>query len=129
MSEPPLIIYDGDCIFCHNYVRLVRLQDAIGKVELIDARTDDPRVKRFWRQGYDLNAGMIFVYEGKVHHGSDAVYTLAGLSSKSSLFNRLLAFAFSSRFVAELAYPLLKLGRRVTLALRGKKMIEPNLTE
>ena len=56
-----LIIYDGDCIFCHNYVRLMRLCASLGNVELIDARGGDPRVRSYWSQGYDLNTGMLFI--------------------------------------------------------------------
>ena len=123
--EPALIIYDGDCIFCQNYARLVRLRDAVGKVELVDARSDDPRVKRYWRDGYDLNEGMLFVYRGRVYHGSDAVHVLAGLSSRSSWFNRLNGRIFSSRAASTVLYPLLKLGRRLTLIARGKGLIAP----
>ena len=123
--EPALIIYDGDCIFCQNYTRLMRLRDAVGKVELVDARSDDPRVRRYWRDGYDLNEGMLFVYRGRVYHGSDAVHVLAGLSSRSSWFNRLNGRIFSSRAASTVLYPLLKLGRRLTLIARGKGLIAP----
>jgi predicted DCC family thiol-disulfide oxidoreductase YuxK len=128
VDEAALIIYDGDCIFCQNYARLVRLRDTVGKVEMLDARSSDPRVERYWRKGYDLNEGMLFVYQGKVYHGSDAVFVLAGLSSSTSWFNRLNRAIFSRRAAATTLYPLLKLGRRVTLLARGKGLIsEPSL--
>jgi predicted DCC family thiol-disulfide oxidoreductase YuxK len=123
-DDAALIVYDGDCIFCQNYVRLVRLRDAVGKVELLDARSGDPRVARYWRDGYDLNQGMLFVYKGKVYHGSDAVHVLAGLSSPVSWFNRLNRAIFSSRAASTLLYPLLKAGRRITLLARGKRLID-----
>ena len=56
--ETSLIIYDGQCVFCSNYVRFMRLRDTVGHVELIDARTQDPRIGEYWSQGYDLNEGM-----------------------------------------------------------------------
>ncbi|HUG62924.1 MAG TPA: DCC1-like thiol-disulfide oxidoreductase family protein, partial [Methylomirabilota bacterium] len=83
MSDPSLIIYDGECIYCQNYVRFVRLREAIGPVELLDARSGDPRVQEYWRQGYDLNEGMLFVFHGRVHHGADAIHVLAGLSGSN----------------------------------------------
>ena len=127
-DEPALIIYDGDCIFCQNYARLVRLRDTVGKVELLDARSGDPRIARYWREGYDLNEGMLFVYRGQVYYGSDAVHVLAGLSGSTSWFNRLNRAIFSSRGASTLLYPMLKLGRRLTLAARGKGLIaEPRL--
>ncbi len=82
MPDPALIIYDGDCIFCQNYVRLVRLRETLGKVELVDARSQDPRVRKYQREGYNLNEGMLFVWNGRIYHGSDAVHVLAGLSTK-----------------------------------------------
>ena len=36
------IVYDGLCIYCNNYVKMLRLKDSIGSVSLIDARSDDP---------------------------------------------------------------------------------------
>ena len=127
-DEAALIIYDGDCIFCQNYARLVRLRDTVGKVEMLNARANDPRVERFWRQGYDLNEGMLFVYRGEVYHGSDAVFVLAGLSSSTSWFNRFNRAIFSNRTVSTVLFPLLKLGRRITLLARGRGLIsEPSL--
>ncbi|TIL36059.1 MAG: DUF393 domain-containing protein, partial [Mesorhizobium sp.] len=121
--KPPgktaLIVYDGDCIFCQNYVRFARLRDAVGPVELLDARSGDPRVVGFQRQGFDLNEGMLFVFEDRVYHGEEAINLLAILSSSSTLFGWLNRRILSNRTAARLIYPALKLGRRATLRLRG----------
>lgn len=122
MNYPSLIIYDGDCIFCQNYVRYTRLRDAIGPVELVDARSGDRRVEQYWRD-YDLNEGMLFVYRGTVYHGADAIHMLAGLSSRSGTLNQLNARIFSHSGLARLLYPLLKVGRRVTLVARGRGLL------
>ena len=122
--EPSLIVYDGDCVFCNNYVRLLRLKQSIGAVELLDARSDDPRVQQYWREGYDLNEGMLFAYRGKVYHGDEAVNVLAGLSSDSTLFNRINGLVLSNARSAKAIYPLLKLGRHVVLLLRGKRLLK-----
>jgi predicted DCC family thiol-disulfide oxidoreductase YuxK len=124
MSEPSLIIYDGECIFCQNYVRFVRLRETIGPVELLDARSDDPRIAPYWRR-YDLNEGMLFVHRGGVYYGAEAVHVLAGLSSERGAFNRLNARLFSHGRVASVLYPLLKMGRRLTLVARGRKLMQP----
>jgi hypothetical protein len=49
---------------------------------------------------------------------------LAGLSSDSSAFNKLNARLFSNRAAAKVLYPLLKLGRRLTLVALGRRLIE-----
>lgn len=122
-GQPALVVYDGDCVFCQNYVKFMKLKEAVGPVELLDARSDDPRVAQYWSQGYDLNEGMLFVYRGRVFHGHDAVNMLALLSSGSSAFNRLNQLLLSNRMVAAAVYPLLKLGRRLVLLLRNKTLI------
>ena len=124
-QEPSLIIYDGECIYCSNYVRFMRLRESIGSVELLDARSDDSRIAEYWKQGYDLNEGMIFVHRGNVFYGPDAVHALAGLSSQSRLLNRLNSLIFSNRIVARALYPLLKIGRRITLFVLGRSTLEP----
>lgn len=123
MSGKSLIIYDGECVFCQNYARFFRLREAVGPVELLDARSGDPRVETYWREGYDLDEGMIFAHRGRVFYGAEAVHVLAGLSSRSGLFNRLNAAIFKSQGVARLLYPALKLGRRLTLKARGRRLM------
>ena len=122
-GQPALVIYDGDCVFCQNYVKFVKLKEAVGPVELLDARSGDPRVSHYWSQGYDLNEGMLFVYRGRVYHGHDAVNMLALLSSGSSVFNMVNQMLLSNRQVAAAVYPLLKFGRRLILLLRNKTLI------
>jgi predicted DCC family thiol-disulfide oxidoreductase YuxK len=127
MSDLALIIYDGECIFCQNYVRLLRLREKVGKVELLDARSADSRVAQYWRKGYDLNEGLLFAYNGGVYYGSDAVHALAILSNPVSRFNFLNRAIFSHKPVSILLYPVLKAGRRLTLWARGRKlMVNPN---
>ena len=122
-EAPALIIYDGDCIFCQNYTRLLKLREAVGTVELVDARSGDARVSHYWQQGYDLNEGMLFVYAGQVHYGAAAVNVLANLSSASSTFNRVKSSHLFQLLDVQTAYPILKVGRRITLILRGKHLI------
>ena len=91
-----LIIYDGDCIFCHNYVRLMRLRTSLRNVELIDARSGDPRVRSYWSQGCDLNTGMLFIHGGKVYQGAEAIHVLGCLSSRVFWCNRLNSLFFQA---------------------------------
>ena len=129
MSDQSLLIYDGDCVLCANYVRYARLKAAVGAVEMLDARSDDPRLRAYWEQGYDLDQGMVFDHRGQVYYGSDAVHVLATLSSGNDLFNRLNARLFSSPRLAKAAYPFLKFGRNLSLILRGRgRLSAPDLT-
>lgn len=122
-GDGALVVYDGECIFCQNYVQMLRLQESVGPVELVDARSDDPRVRDLTARGYDMDEGMVFAYQDRIYHGSDAVNALALLTSRSTLFNRANALILSRPTIARLVYPWLKLGRRLTLRLRGRTLI------
>ncbi|MEX0923392.1 MAG: DCC1-like thiol-disulfide oxidoreductase family protein [Rhodovibrionaceae bacterium] len=117
MSKLPLrVVYDGECPFCSNYVKLTRLK-ADFAVELVDARREPEKAMRY---GLDLNEGMVADLNGNVYHGADAVWLLSGLSNKTGLGNWVLASVFSSRTAARLFYPILRMGRSLTLKILGK---------
>jgi len=76
-----VIVYDGECPFCRNYVRLMELRKAVGNVDLVNARTPHPAVSKLVELGYDLNEGMAAIYGGKVYYGSDAVVLLSPMTN------------------------------------------------
>lgn len=123
MSDPAIIVYDGECIFCQNYVSFIRLKDAVGDVELVDARSDDPRVAALVAKGIDLDEGMVFMHNGQIHYGPDAVHVLSRLTSPVGVLNRLNARIFASPALTRALYPAMKLGRRLTLIARGRKLM------
>jgi predicted DCC family thiol-disulfide oxidoreductase YuxK len=122
-SEGAAVVYDGQCPFCSTYVRYARLCDAVGPVELVDARSGGPMVEEAIRAGLDLDEGMVLKYGGQLYHGADCLNMLSLLSSRSGLFNRLMAFAFARPGVAHVAYPALRAGRNATLKLLGRGQI------
>jgi hypothetical protein len=75
------------------------------------------------RAGLDLDEGMVLKYGGQLYHGADCLNMLSLLSSRSGLFNRLMAFAFARPGVAHVAYPALRAGRNATLKLLGRGQI------
>lgn len=123
MSQNLKIIYDGECPFCSQYVTMVRLKDAVGPVELINAREDRAEVKAVQSAGYDLNEGMALIDGDKIYYGSDCVNRLALLSTSSGFLNRFNAAVFSSPRLSQLLYPVLKTGRKITLRLMGRTPI------
>lgn len=122
------IIYDGDCPLCKDYVQRLRLVAAAGEITLIDARTDTATVQAYWDKGYDLDQGMIAVVGKTIYHGAAAVTALARLSSDNTLFNKLNHWALAHEPLTRLAYPLMKLARRIALWVRGKKSLAPPIS-
>ncbi len=127
-DDPMLIVYDGECPFCSAYVSMLRLKDAVGAVELVDARTDHPVVQFLFDEGYDLDEGMALVRgfssdHPDVAHGDECVHQLALLTTPSGVFNRLNAAILQSRSRSRFLYPFLKAGRNAALRLLGRKRI------
>lgn len=124
------LIYDGACIFCDAYISLLSLREAVGPVELIDARSRDPRLRAYESAGYDLNEGMLFDYNGTVYFGADAINVLATLSTPLSAFNRMNGALLSKQHLVRFFYPIFKFCRTITLKLRRiPKISAPNTTE
>lgn len=118
-----VVVYDGDCPFCSRYIQLLKLRKAIGKVELIDARSGGSVVTDLHEAGYDLNEGMVAKYGDRIYHGADCVHILALLSTGSGVFNRINSIIFRSKILSRVLYPVLRLGRNATLRLLGRPKI------
>lgn len=102
---------------------MVRLRQAVGAVDLIDARSNDPRVQEARRRGYDLDEGMVVIWEGRPYLGGDAVHLIAMLSAQGGVSNGVERRLFRSRRLTARLYPLLARGRRAWLRLVGRPPI------
>jgi predicted DCC family thiol-disulfide oxidoreductase YuxK len=114
------IIYDGDCPVCSRYVRYLRLQKAAGTVALINARQGGAEVDSARVRGYELDEGIVLRIGNQYFHGHEAMNALALMSTPVGMINRLLFVIFRSDRLARVAYPLLRSGRNLLLALLGR---------
>jgi predicted DCC family thiol-disulfide oxidoreductase YuxK len=124
-SEEPTawIVYDGDCPFCSRFVRLVRLRETLGRVELVNARDGGPIVEEVMAAGFDLDDGMALKLNGRLYHGDNCIHMLALLSTPSTTFNRLNRMVFRSRTMSRMLYPVLRAGRNQVLRFLGRSPI------
>lgn len=123
-TEPPFLIYDGDCPFCSRYADFVQLRDSIG-LRLVDARSSRALVTEAEERGLDLDAGMVLVLSDRTLQGEEAVAELEQLLTSPTLSHRLFRRLASSRVLRGGAYPILLLLRRVLLFMRGRALIHP----
>lgn len=116
MTQGVQIFYDGECPFCASYVRMINLRRAVGHVELVDARSDDPRVAQLRAQGVDFDSGMAVSHGGRLWHGAEAMVLISALSGRRGP----LVWLMRSPRRASLAYPILRAGRGAVLRLLGR---------
>ena len=117
------VYYDGDCPFCDRYVSLLRLQETVGPVDLVDLRSHPALVAELNEQGFSLDKGMVLDVDGRRIGGADAMHQLALLSTPSTNFNRLNKWIMSNAFLARFLYPLLRMGRWCALFFMGREQM------
>ncbi|MGP9801780.1 DCC1-like thiol-disulfide oxidoreductase family protein [Rheinheimera sp. NSM] len=122
-QQPILLIYDKDCPVCRAYSQMVRIRQSVGELQLINAREDSNVMRELSAQGLDIDQGMVLKMADNCYYGSDAMYMLSLLSSRSGVFNRLNYHLFKSRRVAKWLYPLLRACRNLLLKLLRKRKI------
>ncbi len=118
-AERAWLVYDGECPLCSNYARYLRVKQAVGELVLVNAREGGPLVEEVRSLPHDLNDGMVLKMNGRYYVGDRALHMLALLSEKRGAFSIVNRMLFASPLAARLGYPLLKLGRRVLLKLKG----------
>ena len=123
------LIYDGKCPFCSSYVRMVRLREAAGNLNLVNARDGGEIVQKVRRLGYDLDEGMVLVLGNKYYHGSDCVHAVALLSSSVNFANKINMLIFRSRTLSKYLYPVLRSGRNLVIKLLGHKPLKEYFKE
>lgn len=122
-NQKNILIYDGECFFCANYVRLTKLRESIGNIELINARNTE-LVKEYAANPSDLNEGILLILGEERYFGADAIHRIALLSTENDNFNKLNRMIFKHEKLTFVLYPAMKLGRRLYLFLAGKSLIK-----
>ena len=119
------LIYDGECPICRRYALYLDVKRTLGELVLVNAREGGPLVEEARALPCDLNDGMVLKIDERFFHGDEALRALALLADRRKAFGALNRLLFHSRAAARLAYPILKLGRRALLKIKGVPMIDP----
>ena len=113
------LVYDGECPLCLRYAAYLDARSAIGELTLVDARQGGTIVEEVKSRGLVLDDGMVLKMKGRYYHGEDALVALALMSERRGVFSVLNRTVLSSKRMARVAYPMLKLARRVALRIKG----------
>ena len=116
MSDKSLFIYDGECPFCNHFAQLLELKSCIPEFEILDGRKNLALLSKLYNDGYDLNKGAILINNDNVMHGADAInWICSEIKEPSDSLLELLRIIFTSKKRTDFLFPLLLLGRRITL--------------
>jgi predicted DCC family thiol-disulfide oxidoreductase YuxK len=118
-----LVVYDRQCPMCDFYCQLVRIRESAGSLELVNAREDSDIMRRITEAGLDIDEGIVLVVEDELYYGPEAIHRLALLGTRSGIFNRVAYWAFRSRRVSGILYPVLKACRNLLLKILGRTRI------
>ena len=122
-QEEILLVYDKECPACNSYCQIVRIRKSIGELKIINARESTEILREITEMGLDIDQGMVLKMNNQIYYGSDAIHTLALISSRSGIFNRLNYWIFKSKIRAYFLYPILRSCRNLLLkALRKSKI-------
>ncbi len=125
--ESPVLVYDGACPICRRYAQFIRAGSA-GEVMLADAREGGPVVEEARSLPWDLNRGMALKVGDSYRLGPDALRELAMRTARGGKAGAVIRLLVGSRSGSRIAYPLLKLGRLVSLRLNGAGPLERDST-
>jgi predicted DCC family thiol-disulfide oxidoreductase YuxK len=123
-----LLLYDGECPFCRNYIALLAIRQVSPSFRVIDARRDPLLSARLLADGFNLDDGIVLRWQDSVYFAGDAIHVLSLIAENRGL-SRLNRWVFKSRRRARLLYPLLRWGRNTSLALLGRNRINPATPE
>ena len=118
------LVYDGECPVCKTYCKYIRIRDAVGNLQLVDARQPGILMDEITAAGLDIDQGMVLKFKDVIYYGADAIHMLTLLSTPSGIFNRINYYVFSTKIGAKIVYPLGKAFRTLLLKLLGIKYIE-----
>ena len=121
--EEILLVYDKQCPVCDAYCQLVRIEESVGDLKIIDARESSDVLDEITALGLDIDQGMVLKMEGEIYYGADAIHALALISSRSGFFNRLNYLMLYSKRVSRILYPALRSCRNLLLKILGKTKI------
>jgi predicted DCC family thiol-disulfide oxidoreductase YuxK len=114
-------VYDGECPLCRTAAHALRIRESVGALHLVNAREDigHPVLEEINKTGLDLDKGTVMKFGGRFYHGADAMTLMALLGSNIGWFNKMNAALFSSPALASIAYPFIRSGRNILLALKN----------
>ena len=118
-----ILVYDKECPACNTYCQMVRIRETVGELKLVDAREPSEIMDEITASALDIDQGMVLKMGNALYYGADAIHMLSLIGSSSGVFNRINYWAFRSKAVANILYPVLRFFRNLLLKILGRTKI------
>ena len=102
---------------------MYRIKETAGEVDLINIRTRPDLIADVRSRGYEINDGMIAIWDGKYYYGPDSVALMSMLSADRGAFAWMNRKMFGNPRTAARIYPWMVKGRKAALKLMGRELI------
>ena len=118
-----IIVYDGECPFCSDFVSLNRLKDLGYVISIINAReVDNPLIENFSKK-YNFDDGMIVINDQVILYGYTAARFISNSYSQSSLRGLIYRTLLSNKTLGRISYKIFVKLRKLYLKIAGIKLI------
>jgi predicted DCC family thiol-disulfide oxidoreductase YuxK len=118
LKKTIILYYDKQCLFCDNYVRLLKLKENF-EIILKDARLHLTEIKQLCNN-LDINDGFVVIYEKRCFQGSFALQFLNTAVDKTTFIGKLhFLFKYDNLF-SKILYKLFFNMRKIIFFLFNK---------
>lgn len=118
-----VLIYDGECPFCSQYVKISKIKKTVGNLCLLNARENLELVNKLRIHEVSIDRGIVAYYAGYLYQGAESMILVSRLSSGEQIVNRSIAAIFKNERLTRTLYPLLLFGRNLVLKIKRVKKI------
>ncbi|MFK7942884.1 MAG: DCC1-like thiol-disulfide oxidoreductase family protein [Paracoccaceae bacterium] len=118
-----MLVYDGACPVCRQYVAWASLREAYPEIRLIDARTEPDLVAALRTRNIEINDTYMLQLDGERYLGAAAMARISALMEPETLVQRVLKQVTRSERLMRPVYPWLVRARKALLWLIGRDQI------
>ena len=123
MNKLIKIIYDGECPFCKDFVKLQNLKKKGYDVSLISAREKNHPLIIELKKNYNLDNGMVVILDQQILFGDEAATFLLGSYDGEKIRGKIYSAILKNKSFAKISYPILTFFRKLFLKIINKKLI------
>ncbi|MDC0438546.1 hypothetical protein OAL56_00515 [Candidatus Pelagibacter sp.] len=124
MKYNNIIIYDGECPICKNFLIFTKLKEYNPEIKIINARENPEVVQYFKNLGYTIDDGFILVLNEEIYYGDRCLQKISKIINKENVFRNIFSKIFKYKFLNTISYPFFKFTRSIILKLIGIKKID-----